>query len=463
MWFMKVFPRYSARHLIVTAFSLLGSLLLTGCVDAIARRTPAVSAVEVDEGQSQSFALNISPLYKGAVEWRLDGVLVQTNGDSYSYQADTDGAVQQHVLTATATGDGKNAEVQWRIADNVDVMPAEHNNPHVPITKGPWFEGWYTRVQDPATGRSIAVIVASYLPSGEKYQIGKDYTGYINVLVSEGNGAPTLSYTVFPQRTRSLVGGVAVATNPPPLSPAQFRWEADGFGYITESDIHLSIPDVVDIDIDTHNRLPFDRSDTNRRPEGALAQLPIPLNWFIHSVGSDAHYRIRLAQNPNEVEGTGYAHLEKNWGAQFPLGWIWGQGINHDNSAQFVVSRAEVDFVAFVLDAWVFAFRKDGRQWDYRFDMKGAVLHSSIEPCAATAHLQVVMATQTLDMEFEAPPDTFGAVSVPTPGGFKENGGVESFSANVKVTVSENGNVVAQELFENAAFELGASYQCSQP
>jgi tocopherol cyclase len=460
---MKALLRYRIRKLIFTALWLLCPLLVTGCVDAIARRTPATPAVEVNEGRSQSFALNVSPLYRGTIEWWLDGERVQAGGDSYSYQADTDDVAQQHVLTAFATGDGKKAEVQWRIADDVDLMPAEHNNPHVPATKGPWFEGWYTRVQDPATGRSIAVIVASYLPSGENYQIGKDYTGYINVLVSEGNGAPTLSYTVFPQHTRSLVGGVAVTANPLPLSPAQFRWEADGFGYITQSDIHLSIPDVVDIDIDTHNRLPFDRSDTNRRPEGVLAQLPLPLNWFIHSVGSDAHYRIRLAQSPAQVEGNGYAHLEKNWGAQFPLGWIWGQGINRDNSAQFVVSRAEVDFVAFVLDAWVFAFRKDGRQWDYRFDMKDAVLHSSIEPCAATAHLQVVMATQTLDVEFDAPPDTFGAVSVPSPNGFLENGGVESFSANVKVTVSENGNVVAQESFENAAFELGASYQCPQP
>jgi tocopherol cyclase len=451
---MKTLPYYPIHNLILPAFLLSCSLFVAGCVDVIARRTPATPAVEVKEGQSQSFALKVSPLYQGIIEWWLDGERVQTGGDSYSYQAATDNVAQQHELTARAAGDSKNAQVQWHIADN---------NPHVPKTKGPWFEGWYTRVQDPASGRSIAVIVASYLPSGENYQIGKDYTGYINVLVSEGNGAPTLSYTVFPQRTRSLAGGVAVAANPLPFSPAQFRWEADGFGYITESDIHLSIPDVVDIDIDTHNRLPFDRSDTNRRPEGVLAQLPLPLNWFIHSVGSDAHYRFRLAQAPQPIEGNGYAHLEKNWGAQFPLGWIWGQGINQDDSAQFVVSRAEVDFTAFVLDAWVFAFRKDGRQWDYRFDMKNAVLHSSIEPCAATAHLQAVVGTQTLDIEFDAPPDTFGAVSVPSPNGFQENGGVESFSAKVNVTISENGIVVAQQLFENAAFELGASYQCSQP
>jgi len=461
---MKAFLRRYARNSYLHSMVLiLSAYLLSGCVDAIARRTPATPAVEVDEGQSQSFTLNVSPLYQGAIEWRLDGELVQQGGDSYSYQAAADGVAQQHVLTALAAGDSKNAQVEWRVADSVDVMPAEHNNPHIPATKGPWFEGWYTRVQDPATGRSIAVIVASYLPKGEYYQIGKDYTGYINVLVSEGNGAPTLSYTVFPQNTRSLVDGAPVAVNPLPLSPAQFRWEADGFGYITQNDIHIAIPGVVDVDIDTSNRLPFDRLDTNLRPEGDLAQLPLPLNWFIHSVGSDAHYRYRLAQDAQQVEGDGFAHLEKNWGAQFPLGWIWGQGINHDNSAQFVVSRAQVDFVVFVLDAWVLAFRKDGHQWDYRFNMKDTVLQATIDACASTAYLQVVSGAQKLEFEFQTPLETFGAVSVPSPTGFRENGGAESFSATVKVTASENGNVVAQEVFENAALELGASYQCQQP
>jgi hypothetical protein len=58
------------------------------------------------------------------------------------------------------------------------------HNPHVPKGPGPWFEGWYTRVSDATSGRSVAVICASHLPKGQTYLPNALLPGYLKF----GNG-----------------------------------------------------------------------------------------------------------------------------------------------------------------------------------------------------------------------------------------------------------------------------------
>lgn len=443
---------------------LLIAFICSGCLENSGLRivSPKKAALIVEEGETQSFIVSTVPEASDDLVWYLNGDVVQNGGEQYAYLSSTDNFIQQHRLLVALEQGSNPANVEWRIADNIDAMPSAEQNPHIPTAPGPWFEGWYTRLSDHTTGRSMAVIVASHLPKGEFYQIGKDYPGYINVLINEGDGAPTKSFTVFPEKSRTLINNQYVSSNPDPLSAPNFRWEAPGVGYITESHIELTLPGEVSIKIDTNTRIPFNKNDTNAVPEGPIANIDLPLRWYIHSLGSSASYEYQLLAEGISLEnGTGFAHQEKNWGTQFPIGWIWGQGINNDNSSQFVASRALVDFKLFVLDAWIIAFRNESIAWDFRFDMQGIKLVDNIDACNAEATMEVIHYGKRLVLEFSAPPDSFGDVSIPTENGFQPASGGESFVADVNIKAYENGVLIAEEFYTNAALELGASFYCN--
>ncbi len=51
--------------------------------------------------------------------------------------------------------------------------------------KGPWFEGWYIRLTDPANKRSFAVIVTSYTNDANKQIDKKNLKGYQAFLIDD--------------------------------------------------------------------------------------------------------------------------------------------------------------------------------------------------------------------------------------------------------------------------------------
>ncbi|MBN2108989.1 MAG: hypothetical protein JW832_16305 [Deltaproteobacteria bacterium] len=348
------------------------------------------------------------------------------------------------------------------------------HDPHVPARPGPWFEGWYFRVSDAGGSRSVAVIVASHLPRGETYVPGMVLPGYINVLICEGDGAPTLSFTAYPQQTQSLVAGRPVSATPR-LAPApDFEWVAEGFGSVTEDSVNLQIPGEVEISIRTENRLPWDAKRPAMGPEGLLMFLPVPLHWYVHSLASDASYSYSLsgAEQQGPVSGTGYAHLEKNWQREFPAGWVWAQGIAENNRAQFVISQADIALKGGAgFRPWILGYRSDDLHWDFRFHIPGATLATDLDPCAGTLRMEARDLFRTLTVEAFAPPGSFGSVSIPTAEGFVAESGGESFSATVVVSAYWHVPLLGklglawlaeQQVFNNAALEFGNAYACQE-
>ncbi len=434
------------------------SVIASGCIIA---GTPVADPVFVYPGETKSFRVATFPATSELV-WVLDGTEVQSGGDTYVYTAPQD-PLKRHTLMVREPSALVMAAHAWEISNDADTAPSSANNPHVPSAPGPWFEGWYTRVSDVGGSRSLAVIGASCLPQDQSYTPGEYLPGYINVLISEGDGAPTRSFTVYPERTLSTVDGEPVTDNPGLGSPARFEWTAEGYGTITQDRVDIAIPGVLEIHIRTENRLPFNTSLPDIGPYGELDLLPLPLSWWIHSLGSDAAYRYTIAdEGGTGVSGTGYAHLEKNWGAGFPIGWVWAQGIAADNQARFVVSTAEVDFSLFVLNAWIAAYRSPTISWDFRFSMPGVGFYTERDACAGTFVFEITDATRVLSFAAVAPPDTFGEVSTPSEDGFAPQSGGESFSATMAVEAYVNGTLADQRTFYNAALEFGTGYMCQE-
>ncbi|UCE71510.1 MAG: hypothetical protein JSU99_09515, partial [Nitrospiraceae bacterium] len=298
--------------------------------------------------------------------------------------------------------------------------------------------------------------------------------GYINVLISEGDGEPTLSYTAFPEQTQSLVNGVPVSENTSLTSVSDFEWTAEGYGSITEDSVDLIIANVVEIRILTENRKPWNSRFPMMGPEGLLMFLPFPLHWYIHSLGSDASYAYTLLEKePREqVSGTGYAHLEKNWQKAFPLGWVWSQGIAGNNTAQFVISQAKIaldENTTFI--PWILGYRSENLSWDYSFHIPGTTLKTEMDACAGTLRMEARDLFRTLIFDASAPPDSFGDVSIPTEDGFVTEAGGESFSATVSVSAFWHlpilGDLgiewpIEEQVFYNAALEFSNGYACEE-
>jgi hypothetical protein len=357
----------------------------------------------------------------------------------------------------------------------VRLTPASENDPHLPESPGPWFEGWYTRVTDAGGSRSVAVIAASHLPKGVTYVPGMDLPGYVNVLIGEGDGARTLSFTAFPDRTMALVNGEPVYRDPVPGTLTHFEWVADGpqaFGTVTEDSVDVSIPDVAEIRIRTTNRVPWDVEDPLAGPEGFLTSIPLPLHWYIQSLGSEAEYEYTLygEDGPETFIGTGYAHLEKNWQKEFPIGWVWTQGIARDNEAQFVASIAKVDLGNdTIIDPWIVGYRSPAVSWNFQFFVPGSTATTVMDPCAGTFYMKLRDPFRTLIYDASAPVDSFGDVSIPTEDGFVTQKGGESFSATVEVTASWHiplGDLadvefpIEERVFHNAVLEFGNEFVC---
>lgn len=452
--------------------------MLSGCIIS---KTPATEELSMALGDQMTFCVQVLPS-QATYTWTLDGTTLSNTGSSYVYTAQagdhTITVKAKHSLGTDTFTWGVTATAESAIAESAALSTSPYcagsgsfNDPHVPSGKGPWFEGWYTRVTDNGGSRSIAVIVASNLPSGETYVPGKYLPGYINVLVSEGDGAPTFSYTVFPEKTMALVNGQPVSENPHVLcgKESNFEWIAEGYGSITQDTINISIPEV-DVYIHTSNRLPWDVNHPSASIEGWMSYFPFPTHWWVNSLGSDAEYVYTLHENAESktFEGTGYAEQEKNWSEIFPKGWTWSQGIAEGNTAQYVLTSTQVELAQGIdVHPWLASYRSSDISWDFSFLSFGSHLKTTKDSCAGTCTLVFSDVQRSLEFEISAPPESFGDVAVPTADGFIPNLGGESFSATVNVTAYEIicpllglKKRVTSQTFKNAVVEFGNEWRC---
>lgn len=345
------------------------------------------------------------------------------------------------------------------------------NNPHVPSGPGPWFEGWYTRITDVAGERSIAVIVGSHLPPEEKYKPGACLPGYIQILLSEGNGAPVLSYEAFPQCTYALVDGQPVVRSAGLTQKSNFEWVADGFGTITEEAIDMELPGAARVSVQFSSRLPWNDLFGEVGPEGLLAGLPLPMHWHVYSLGSDAQYQYEIENGTNESltgQGIGYAHQEKNWGKSFPQAWAWLEGISAENRSQLVVGGGKLAIGPLVFRPWILGYHSPSLSWDFNFAEPGTVIKTDVNACEGILHLTARTPMRTLEITASAPLSSYGEVGIPTAEGFISNGAIESFSATIEVKAYQhtpwgglfsNGRLVEEQTFTNAVLEFGADYK----
>jgi tocopherol cyclase len=326
-------------------------------------------------------------------------------------------------------------------------------------SRGMWYEGWFVRVTDPTNHVSFATITTSAAEAGRRISPSESMPGYVALVQSMDPASPrTRSTEYFPERTQ------AISDDSDPNEP-HFQWNADGFGSVSDRGIDLRFPSGEEVSIEFGQRKPWSSTSGTWGPGGVSAYIPfIPLAWWVDSLGTPVTYRLKRADGVI-LTGTGFAHIEKNWGQIFPRSWMWAQATNHDGSGHLALAGGLVGFGPIEIKAYMIGYKTKTVDVEIRPDQAPFVRYDTqIDSCAGTFKLDARNLRDRIVVEAFAEPASFAPVSVPTKDGYRGNRGKESFQARIKVSVYRDGNWVESQEFSGAALEFGADYmKCSAP
>lgn len=340
--------------------------------------------------------------------------------------------------------------------------------PHGPMqahefrATGPWFEGWYTRVTDPSTGVSLAVITTSAIHENQNLAPGEAPPGYVAVALQTPVTSKTISFEAYPQATK--LGNLK----------DDFRWIAPDHGMASKGWTDIEIKGQARVQVEILDRKPWANDGSELGPEGLTGELPMPLHWFVHNTAGRARYAIdyEFEGSNHHVEGTGLVHQEKNWGATFPKSWIWLQGVSKDGAASIALAGGDIELGPLTAHAYMVGYRSGALSIDFApIDLLTSSFSDEIDACRHQFELIASNSIYELKIEAVAPKETFAELSIPTAQGYTPGGAIESFATRVRATLYKKTGpffyqtleVVEVREFDNAALEFGANAMlCNQ-
>jgi hypothetical protein len=342
-------------------------------------------------------------------------------------------------------------------------------DPRVAPNRGPWFEGWYTRIYDPLTKNSFAIIVASQKLKNEFILADAPQSGYIAVLYSTAAGK-TQSIELFPSDTMMYSHGGLVTQQSNFGADTDFMWVSEKYGYVSQDEIKLNLGEIK-IDVNMSDRKAWSPAiNGNWGPEGFGNFIPgFPLHWFVYSLGSQTSYNIKIANDT--FKGTGYSHQEKNWGKVFPKSWIWLQGVSDDNSSAIAIAGGIVDLKISQVTAWLAGYRSRNFNTSFHPGQIDVYYIYRTDSCRGIFEIEIKNGDYELRVKAKADPASFAPVSIPTETSYKSNAGKESFRAEIEVSLYEHswlqnklGPLLERTKYTNSALEFGADYmKCPAP
>ncbi|MEN9528410.1 MAG: hypothetical protein RI932_283, partial [Pseudomonadota bacterium] len=308
-------------------------------------------------------------------------------------------------------------------------------DPHKLPARGPWFEGWYVRITPVnGTDRSLGAIVGSYLPSGDERTVAekRGLKGYAALLDGGQTASPLRAFESFPEKTNLFLNSEdPVRRDPVPLTPASFRWVADGIGELNQSGLDLKVAGGAQLKFDWSEPVPW--SSNGLGPEGLLSLFrAFPLHWFVYSLGSRVKFEATLpdANTPEKVQrisGTGFAHIEKNWGVSFPESYIWMQSHLPEQKRTIALAGGKPLKIAGIQpEAWLVGYRSERFKQDFAPQNVGTIFESKVDGCAGRFELKASYMNRRLVITAQAPRKTFGGISIPKESGFEKNGSEQS-------------------------------------
>lgn len=250
-------------------------------------------------------------------------------------------------------------------------------------------------------------------------------------------------------------------------------WSASGFGQFHFNNKYCSadfrFPNL-HMKFNSTNRVPWLKNNDNAGPEGWLGYTTLlPCHYYVHSVGSNCSYSLKLLDKNLLLKGSGYTHIEGNHGNCFPDGWVWSQAIAPSNEASLGLVAGKFTIGPISPLNFIIYFRKKDKIWNFgstqldyvSYDIdssKGIVKIVALSPTKDTKIKIVISITKPSSHAFGK------AVHIPTPKGFSNTPGCrESYSAKGIVHCYERSTnneyiEVEQHVFPLTCLEFGGSY-----
>lgn len=320
---------------------------------------------------------------------------------------------------------------------------------------GPFFQGWLIRMVDPAKSLSCILIVGCFQAKNEK-----GYSQHYVYSAIDRNGQTTV-YERFPDPLE-----VSVTSTPQSLNKLEINYKVNSLGSMIFNSTHcaaeFSFSSQDKVSLRTSSRVPWcAQRNSFRGPEGWLGRTNLlPCHYYVYSVGSETNYSLQLSNSP-PLQGTGFSHIEGNYGSFFPEGWVWSQAIaaNNDASMSLVAGK----FVIGIVSPMTFIFylrRRNGecavfRTIDMdtpRYYLDGIKRFVSIEFRSQIKGLKAVLTIESTD-------NLTHKVYVPTADGFLNSPGCEeSYTAKATVKLMLKDRTTEDYVFPLTALEFGGTF-----
>lgn len=221
-----------------------------------------------------------------------------------------------------------------------DVAQSHSYQPHPDAP----FEGYYTRITT-TTGATI-LLIFSTVRSAKKE--GKPHLVHFSYISPENDGK-TIVHNIYPEKLIFEGRGQGKDADAElTITAVDERGEKVGTLVASKAgtvEYWLTLPvgaeaggGTLEVDIQLQNGTPWGGKGSVRgmetSPEGPLSALIhlLPLHWFVRNVSAEAEINVEKvvtlpATGEEQVElvlqEKGSGHIEKNWGATFPTGWVW--------------------------------------------------------------------------------------------------------------------------------------------
>eukprot|EP00439_Symbiodinium_sp_Y106_P078238 s489_g17.t1 len=284
-------------------------------------------------------------------------------------------------------------------------------------SRGPWFNGWCTRITDLKAQRTMTLILGSF--QNTEPQWSEVYTA---VLVADADGEQHVEQ-VFSDPAQALMQN------------------ADDF----------SFPSGLRLSARLSGRILWNAEKPLEGPEGWVRRLPsamLPTHYFVETLASPTDYEL------NGQQGQGFAHQEMNYGKRFPSAFVWSQGIADGGTTQLVLTGGKFTISGLTTNQYILAFRSKHRQWTFR-TIDGHGFRDEVDGCNGTFSLLARSRGRRLELVISAPVSSFSEnIFVPTAKGFSRTpGSTETHMATAVVRLWE----------ARQKREFGGHYNCAEP
>lgn len=337
----------------------------------------------------------------------------------------------------------------------------------------PFFEGWYSRFvfpEDPDT--SYSLIFAQVLAENSSTSsLSSHPSAYVALFRSSGRHGRIDLYQEFPRFEEVVVTnhGKKVLKNPDWRSDPDFQWAVERIGFFKTVG-NLS---TVDMAINgTKIKGEFEASpwvyEDNGKPAPHSWSDVIdacPLHYYVHSL--DTRIRRLSISFPDGMQTytSGFVHQEKEWGRQFPPGWIWGEAIEETVGGHTVALSLVYGTLSAKSDkvqghyVW---FRDKERDIAWDFLEYNSFIEAEYNSCSFSAKIIVTDLTKTkrLEIKFRRTRGDTVLLYGPKKDGLRPDVCMESYHVPVVIKAFYKNILMRRFEISNGALEFGGNYIC---